>query len=99
MCVDLIELFVRIILISPQLKIHVSCNDVLNQLVNTVLKFKKKKYIYIYIYIYISFIWPKLLTTDTIVDHKQCLKMLHCALFVIHGVYPLQAQLYCLRSQ
>ena len=66
MCIDWIELFVRIFLISPHLKIHFSWKDVSHQLVNTALPLPFPKKI-------ISCIWPKPLITDATTEHKQYL--------------------------
>ena len=62
MCIDWTEIFIRIFLISPQLKIHVSCNDVLHQLVNNILKFQKR--------FYLTSGQKYVLKTDSPVGHK-----------------------------
>jgi hypothetical protein len=64
MCIDWIDIFVTIILISPDLNIYVCWKDVLHQLVNTILAFQNK---------IISCIWSKIHTTNSNVEHKQCL--------------------------
>jgi hypothetical protein len=61
MCIDLIELFVRIFLISPHLKIHVCWKDVLHQPENTVLTIQK----------IISCIWPNIPITDSTTENKR----------------------------
>ena len=64
MCIDWIELLLRIFLISPHLKVHVCWKDVLHQPVNNILIFQKKN---------ISSIWPQILITVSSADHIQYL--------------------------
>jgi hypothetical protein len=66
MCIERIELFVRIFLIYSHLKFHFPWKDILHQPVNTTLPLTFPKEI-------ISCIWPKILITDSPVDHKEYL--------------------------
>ena len=47
MCIDRIEFFVRIFLISPHLKMHVCWKEVLYQAINNIMIFKKKYILYL----------------------------------------------------
>ena len=61
MCIHLIELFIRIFLISPHLKIQVCWKDVLHQPVNTVLTIQN----------IISCMRPNIPVTDSTIENKQ----------------------------
>jgi hypothetical protein len=47
MCIDRIELFVRIFLISPNLKMHVCWKEVLYKAINNIMIFQKKYILYL----------------------------------------------------